>query len=343
MKPGWRALEAQLFDSSQKGYTYQGMAGSSHFCQCLLFARIVRSRIEMKIKTFVESAKEYFARVREDNATDLAAQLAFYFLLSLFPFLVFTITLLGYTHITAEDVLELIQQFAPGETLDPIRKNLQEVFEQRKGGLLSFSILGTIWAASAALNATIGALNRAYGVSESRPFLKARAVAILLTFMMILVILISLVLPVFGEMILRLVSLFLEIPPIFSMIWTLMRWVVSFCILVGAFVIIYYLAPNKKLRIRGVIIGALFAAIGWQVTSLAFSFYLDNFANYPATYGGLGTIIALMIWFYLTALIIILGGELNAMLHARHERKKNTRGQFRKGVPGRVSPQDNRD
>jgi membrane protein len=276
----------------------------------------------MRVRPFIEFGREYYAHVKEDRVMDVAAQLAFYFLLSLFPFLIFAITLLGYTTITVEDVLGLLQRFAPAETLNPIQQNLQEVFEQRKGGLLSFSILGTIWAASAALNAIIRALNRAYNVSESRSFLMERGVAILLTFMMILVILVSLLLPVFGEMILRLVAVFVDIPPILSMVWSLTRWVLSFCILVSVFVLIYYLAPNDRLRFRDVISGALFAAVGWQVISLGFSYYVNNFANYSATYGSLGTIIALMMWFYLTALIIILGGELNAVLHARHLRGK---------------------
>ncbi len=90
--------------------------------------------------------------------------------------------------------------------------------------------------------------------------------------------------------------------------------------MVGTLTCIYCLAPDTNLRVKEVAGGALFAALGWQVASLAFSFYLNNFAHYSATYGGLGTMIALMVWLYLVALIIILGGELNAVLRSRQRR-----------------------
>ncbi|MEN6437084.1 MAG: YihY/virulence factor BrkB family protein [Syntrophobacter sp.] len=254
--------------------------------------------------------------VDENHATDVAAQLAFYFMLSIFPFLIFAVTLLGYTNITVADVLGLLRRYLPGDSLSPIQNTLQEVLENRKGGLLSFGILGTIWTASAALSAVINALNRAYGTREDRSFLKSRALAIMLTLMMVLAILTSLLLPVLGEVIRRLISLFIEIPAAYYLIWDLMRWSLSTLVMVAAFICIYYLAPTVTLRIRDVIPGALFAVAGWQLASLGFSNYLNNFANYSATYGSLGAIIALMVWFYLTGLILILGGELNAALKA---------------------------
>jgi membrane protein len=263
----------------------------------------------------------YWAKIRADRVTDLAAQLAYYFMLSLFPFLIFAITLLGYTHVSVADVLQLVGRVLPQDTLSLVEKSLREVLEQRKGGLLSFGILGTIWAASNALNALIGALNRAYGMEETRSFLKARAVAILLTSLMIFTILVSLILPVLGEAIRRLIVLFIEIPSTFFFVWGFVRWALSFCVMVATLTCIYWLAPNKPLKIKAVAIGALFAALGWQLASLAFSYYLNNFAQYSATYGSLGTMIALMVWLYLTALVIILGGELNSFLLSLKDRE----------------------
>ncbi len=277
----------------------------------------------MKASRLLALAIEFWNRANRDRPFDLAAQLAFYFLLSLFPFLIFVVTLLGYANLDVDDILQWLQLFAPEDIMGPIESNLHEVFNQRKRGILSLSILGAIWAASAAMNAITRALNQAYEVEESRPFLKARAVAILLTILMAIGILVSLVLPVLGELILKLVSIFVDIPKTFQTIWFLARWIFSFFILVGAFVCIYYLAPNRRLQVRHVAIGAFFAATGWEIASVAFSYYLSNLANYSATYGSLGTIIALMIWFYLTALVIILGGELNAMMHARSRKSSS--------------------
>lgn len=271
------------------------------------------------------AGKSFFRRfwtraIERDRAPDLAAQLAFYFMLSIFPFLIFAVTLLGYTDITVGDVLGVLQRYLPIDALRPIESTLREVLENRKTGLLSFGILGTIWTASAALNAVINALNKAYGVREDRSLLRSRGLAILLTFAMTLAILTSLLLAVLGEIIRKLIVLLLNVPASYHQVWGLMRWSLSTFVMVSAFTGVYFLAPNVKLRIRAVIPGALFTTAGWQLASLGFSHYLNNFANYSATYGSLGAIIALMVWFYLTGLIFILGGELNAVLQSGRAR-----------------------
>jgi membrane protein len=263
-------------------------------------------------------AKEFLGRLQNDNATGLAAQLAYYFLLSLFPFIIFAVTMLGYTHITADDVLSLVDRYVPAEALEPLEENIRDVLKARRG-LLSFSILATIWSASRAMDAIVDALNRAYNVEEERPFLRAKVMGVALTFILIFIILISLTLPVLGQWIGRLLFTFLNVPTGFAVIWELTRWAFSFSVMIAGFAFIYYFAPNKRLKITAVAIGALFTASGWQIASLAFSFYVGNFANYSATYGSLGAVIVLMLWFYLVALIIIMGGELNAMIDSHRK------------------------
>lgn len=276
----------------------------------------------MRMQTVVAFLKQLLEQIQKDYATGLAAQLAYYFLLSLFPFLIFTITLLGFTPISTDQVLGLMKHYAPGQSMDLIKSNLQTVLDHRSTGLLSFGVVATLWSASNALNALMTALNRAYNVTEDRPFLKARAVAVLLTFMMIFVIVVALVLPVFGHWIGRLIFSLLGLSEEFFGIWTLIRWALSFSIMVGVFMFLYYFAPNTRLRIREVAAGALFTTLGWQLVSLGFSYYVNNFGNFSATYGSLGGIIILMIWFYLTALTIIVGGELNVTVHAFISKRK---------------------
>lgn len=271
--------------------------------------------------TFFALIKQFVVRAQQHDATGLAAQLAYYFLLSLFPFLIFAITLLGYTAIDANDILELIARYAPGQTAELIEGGIRNVLENKHTGLLSFGIIATIWTASNALNAIIQALDHAYDVEESRSFSKTRVLAVLLTFLMIFVILVSLLLPVFGRMIGLFIFSILGIPSAFFLIWNLIRWMLSFFVMAGAFVCLYYFAPNRRMTIKEVTAGAIFSTIGWQLASLGFSYYVENFGNYTATYGSLGGIIILMLWFYLTALIIILGGELNAVLHAPRENR----------------------
>lgn len=252
----------------------------------------------------------------EDEVFGLSAQLAYYFLLSLFPFLIFSLALLSYIGITSDQVLGLVESYAPAEAFDLIKNNLPTILDVRHGFLLSFGILATIWSASNAINAIIRGLNRAYKVKESRNFFLARGMAILLTIAMIVVIIVALVLPVFGDVIGNFIFSHIALEESnFTAVWYLLRWLISFLLIVVVFSCLYFFAPNKKLNMRDVVVGAVIAAVGWQVASLGFSYYVGNFGAYSATYGSLGGIIILMIWFYLTAMIILMGGEINATNH----------------------------
>lgn len=269
--------------------------------------------------------REMARRFQKDEIPRLSAELAYYFLLSLFPFLIFLITLLAYLPIPHEDLLAVIRQYAPKEAIHLIEANVYRVMDVQNGRLLSLSIIGAIWSASNGMNAIVRAFNRAYDVVENRPFLVARGMSVLLTIGMILVIVVALVLPVFGKMIgLFLFSVF-GFSKTFLTIWNALRWVISSLILFVVFTALYYFAPNKKLRCANVIRGAIFATFGWIITSLVFSYYVNHFANYAAMYGSLGGMIILMVWFYLSGMIIVLGGEMNAIFDCERERKKRER------------------
>ncbi|WNS76395.1 YihY/virulence factor BrkB family protein [Bacillus sp. DTU_2020_1000418_1_SI_GHA_SEK_038] len=251
-------------------------------------------------------------RLMEDDLFGWAAQLAYFFLLSLFPLLLFLISLLPYLPITQEDILSVIRDFAPQETMKLIETNLNEL-SKKNGKLLSLGIIATIWSASNGINAIVRAFNKAYDVKESRSFIVARGMAILFTFAMLFVFVVALLLPVFGKIIGIYLFAKFGLSDEFMTIWNTLRWLVSSIILFIVFTGLYWIAPNIKLRCITVIPGAIFATVGWELSSLAFSYYVSNFGNYSATYGSIGAIIVLMIWFYLTGIIIILGGEINAV------------------------------
>ena len=268
----------------------------------------------MNQRDMIKFKDVYLARLANINPSGLAAQLAYLFLLSLFPFLIFSITLLGYTSIKADDVINLVKRSVPFETASIIADNVRSVLAVRKTGLLSFGAIASIWSASSALNSIIDVLDRSYEVTEDRSFLRSRAVAIALTFMMIPAIVVSLLLPVFGEKIGRLIFSYMGLSSVFLTLWNIARWVLSFCIMIGVLAGIYYFAPNKRIRFKGVLAGALFATIVWHIVSWCFSYYINHIGNYSAIYGSLGSIIMLMVWFYVVALLIILGGVLNSTL-----------------------------
>jgi membrane protein len=269
--------------------------------------------------------REMVRRFQKDEIPRLSAELAYYFLLSLFPFLIFLFTLLAYLPIPHEDILSVIRQYAPKEALHLVEANIHRVMDDQNWKLLSFSIIVAIWSASNGMNAIVRAFNRAYDVEENRPFFIARGMSVLLTIGMIFVIIVALFLPVFGKTIgLFLFSAF-GFSQTFLMTWNALRWVISSLILFVVFTALYYFAPNKKLRCANIVRGAIFATVGWILMSLAFSYYVNNFANYTAMYGSLGGMIILMVWFYLSGMIIVLGGEMNAIFDCEREGRKRTR------------------
>ena len=263
--------------------------------------------------------KHLYEKIKDDEITGLAAQLAYYFLLSIFPLLIFTITLLPYFPVTTEDIIRMLEAYVPKESVTLLESSLMTVMENRNGGLLSFGILATVWSASNGINAIIRALNHAYDVEESRSFIVSRSLALVLTLGMIIVVVISLLLPIFGKMILDVIFDFLGFQP--SFLYTLLRWAISIAITTFVFTMLYWLGPDRKIPLKSAWPGALFASVGWALSSLAFSFYVNTFANYSSTYGSLGGLIVLMLWFYISGFVIIVGGEINAVLSQNRARK----------------------
>ena len=265
----------------------------------------------------ISTGKELIGRFGKDDVSGMAAQLAYFFLLSLFPFMIFLVTLLGYLHIDEERVLAFVSTYAPPETFDMITENVSSLLKNENGGILSIGIIGTLWAASNGVNAIMRAFNRAYEVEESRPFLVARLIAIVLTVAMVVVIGIALLLPVLGHSIGVYLFSFVGLSDSFIAMWEALRWVISSVIFFIVLSFLFAMAPNKRIKYTNTAIGALLSTVAWQGVSLLFSFYVSNMGNFSGTYGSLGGVIILMIWFYLTGIVIILGGEVNAIIYRR--------------------------
>jgi membrane protein len=258
-------------------------------------------------------------RIEEDDIPGLSAQLAYFFLLSLFPLLILIFSLLPYLPIPYPDILGSIREFAPPQTMDLIEKNVNHVMNNRNGGLLSIGVIGTIWSASNGIHALVRAFNMAYNVKESRSFIVSRGMAILLTIGMIFVFIVAVLLPIFGREIGIFLFSYLGFKMEFLRIWEMLRLVVSALILFLIFTGLYWIAPNVKLRCRSAFPGAGFATVGWILSSYALSFYVSKFNNFSLTYGSIGAIIVLLIWLYISGFIIILGGEINAFYTERNK------------------------
>ncbi|MCI1858468.1 MAG: YihY/virulence factor BrkB family protein [Sporolactobacillus sp.] len=251
-------------------------------------------------------------RLIDDHTVDLAATLAYYLLLSLFPLVIFLFAVIPYVGLTQAQVMPFLSRYLPSEATDLIRQNIGSVFT-KNSGLLSVGVIATLWPVSNAVNALMRTLNRAYRVKETRPFFITRLLAMCFTVAMIFTVAMALAINVISAAWARALFRYLGLSDTFADAWSLLSTLTTFALMIVIFVLLYMLGPNIRLRPRDVAVGAVMAGAGWQIASYAFSFYVRYFGHYVTTYGTLGGIIVLMLWFYLTALTIIVGGEINAL------------------------------
>ncbi|NEU30053.1 YihY/virulence factor BrkB family protein [bacterium LRH843] len=265
----------------------------------------------MKKQTFISI---FINQLKEDPIMDWAATLAYYFMLSIFPLIIFILTLIPYFNVDMDMVYLFINDYAPNELSHLFSTTILEVISEPKGGLLSFGVLATIWSASNGVNALIRAVNRSYNIEETRNFFHLRLRSILITLGLIVVIVVTLLLPVFGNVILKGFETLFHVQPETAAILNILRWVIGISLMTFVLMIVYWIAPNIKLKLMETSVGALVATFGWQIISYAFSTYVSNFSNFSATYGSLGGIIILMLWFFLSGIILVVGGIINASL-----------------------------
>lgn len=244
-----------------------------------------------------------------------AAALAFFFLLSLFPLLIFLASWLAFVPIPNlfDQILDIMAKLVPADAMGVVRGVLKDVLNSNTK-LLSFSIAGAVFAASGGFASLISALNVAYDVNEGRPHLKKRLVAFGLTLLTGVMLTIVLAAVALGPDVGSWISTRLHISDAFLRAWPFVRW-----LLIGTFTIlavetIYFLGPNVKQRFRDQILGAFIAVVLWILTSWGLGWYLSHFANYNKTFGTLGAVIGLMLWLYTTAIALLLGAELNSEL-----------------------------
>ena len=271
------------------------------------------------VTTLSGFSKELVTRIRKVDVTGLGSQLAFFFLLSLFPLLIFLFTLLPYLNLDQSEIFMFIRDYAPESVALLIEDTVGEILSSRNTGLLSIGAVATVWSASKGMNALTKALNRSYFTEETRSYIVARGMSVVFTIMLISVLVVALVLPVFGKQIGIFAFSYMGLEANFLHLWNSLRWIIPPFLIFGVFTILYWLVPNLKLHIKSVIPGAAFATLGWIVASVGFSYYVGSFGNYSNTYGSIGAIIVLMIWLYFSAIILMLGGQINAVMSERRE------------------------
>lgn len=280
--------------------------------------RNLKSSIRKQINFLIH----LIVKVKKDDIFALASQLAYYLVLSFFPFMIFLITLVGFSSFGAEEVLDALHGILPESIVELTKSIVYEVFDKQYTGLLGASILLAVWTASSGFRAVIKGVNKAYNFKETRSFIKRSIISMLGILALAIIILLALAILVFGGVIGKYLEAIFPYYDIIVFIWVAFRYALMFLIMIFIFAAIYRLAPARRLTWNEVIPGAIFSTIGWGVSSLGFSYYINNFSNFSRFYGSLGAVFILMTWLFLVSLIFILGVEINCVIgHVKNSKK----------------------
>lgn len=285
--------------------------------------------------------KQVWKDIGEDEISVRSASLAYYFVLAVFPAMLFLLSLLGFFAAAGtalrENLFVTLARVVPASASDLIRKTLDEVTHASGAGKAIFGILGAMWSASSGISAVIDSLNIAYNVKEDRPLWKRKAIAVGLTIALAVLVLAALGLTLYGGAAADFLGAHLGLGPAFVILWKIVQWPLVLGFMFLAFTLTYYFAPDLKKPVwRWITPGSALGLFLWVGASFAFKLYLSFFNSYSKTYGSVGAVIILLLWLYITGFAILVGGEVNSAIgraadaqEKDQERHRNIRAELR--------------
>lgn len=261
-----------------------------------------------------ELARRTVADTIRDGCPGLAAQLAFYFVLGLFPALIVLVSLLSYLPVepALETAIARLEGLMPEDVVRLVQRELERIAGGGRAGLLTFALLGAVWSSSTAMTAVISTLNHAYDIEEWRPWWQSRLTAVALTIALALFVVIAFALVVGGAELGSAIAAWIGAGEAFDTVWRYVRWPLALALVVVAVDLVYHFAPNAETEWVWVSPGALLATALWLIASLGFRLYVQYLGDFGAVYGTIGSLIMLMLWFYLSGFALLVGAELNA-------------------------------
>jgi membrane protein len=267
-----------------------------------------------------KSVKDFFT----DDMTTYASALAYQILFSLFPFIIFLIALLGFLHLSSffDWLREQAQLLLPEEAMQQVNEVIDDV-QNRNGGLLSFGAAVALWTASAAVRSIMNALNVAYDVDERRPAWKLYPLSILYTIGVAAMLIAAAALLIMGPQAIEWLAQQVGLQQLFVTLWAWLRLPVALALLMLAVAVIYYVAPDVEQRFRYITPGAVLAVVVWILASIGFDYYVSNFSDYSTTYGSIGAIVVLLLYFFISAAVLLFGAEVNAVIEQYSPSGKN--------------------
>ena len=267
-------------------------------------------------------------KVLDDDCPGLAGQLAYFTLFSLFPFLLSLVALAGLVIDDPATLLktltERMQGFLPGDAVGLLEGYIDLTLRNADPGVLVFAVLATFWSGWAAADAIVKAVNRAYELQETRPWWKLWGISVLMVLGFVLVV-VSLALVVFGPEVGGYFQSLIGLPEAFLALWDVLRWAGAFLAVSLAHALLYYVAPNAEVPFKWITPGGFAATVLILVSSVGLNLWVANLGRYDQVYGQVGAIMVLMLWLYVTGLMVLVGAEVNAVLARAAEEQKDTK------------------
>lgn len=268
--------------------------------------------------------------IRDAETLDVAYQLGYCALFAVFPFAIFLLTLIGYVplHGLDQTLLGIVYRFMPGGAARLCDQVLHEIVSRQHGWLLVTALAGAVWSAAGGISALTSALNRAYGVTETRPWWRRQLLALTMTIVGTVALIIAAGGLLVGPELVRRIWAWLGLAGAFDLIWRYLRWplvAVSVTAMLAGF---YRVLPNVHTQPRRVLPGAFVAVLLWVVVSYGFGLYVGHFHSYAKMYGALGTVIVMLTWLYLSSVAVIVGGQVNAVLDRLADHRREDRPSF---------------
>lgn len=253
--------------------------------------------------------RDFSLQMRKKNISSYAASIAFFFFLSIGPMLIMICTIIPYTPLTEQHLVEAVTDVVPKKIVPLAVSLISDVYE-KSAGIMSIAIIATIWSAAKGVMALMRALNAINDVEEKRNYFVLRGVASLYTLVMLIVVILSLFLNVFGNQLVRLILY--RLPVVREFVFFLMhfRFIFVWAVLTLLFASVYAYLPNEKLNFKEQIPGAMFAAVVWNLFSWGFSIYV-SYSNSYGIYGSMSIIIIVLLWMYFCMYIVMIGAYLN--------------------------------
>jgi membrane protein len=260
--------------------------------------------------------KEVWKDFIGDDMVTYAAAFAYHMLFALFPFLLFLVVLFTFLDMPGlfDWLLEQLEGAVPDEVMMQIEEALDEAREQQQGGLLSFSLLATIWIASIGIRSAMNALNLSYDVEESRPAWKRYLLSIVYTIGLAILVILATFLMFFGPQVTNWLGDQVGAQEYVIWIWRVLRLPLAMLLAMMAVTLIYFMVPNVEHRFKLFSFGSVLTVVLWVVASYGFQIWVANFAEYNLTYGSIGAVIMLLTYLFLLALALLFGAELNSVL-----------------------------